>query len=223
MMFTSTKIFLDSETVAEQLRSARQTKNLKLKDIAEKLNINYKYLEALERGNLEELPSGVYGKNFLREYASFLGLDDEELLKIFERETAVRQGSGRAELFSRQTARSRHFLAMPKILRNSLVASIVIICLIYLGYRLDKIISPPKLIITSPIENLITTERSIKVEGTTENEAQITINGEQILSDTRGNFLKEINLKNGINIIAITAKKKYGRENTIIRQVLVRE
>ena len=37
--FKSNKIYLDSETVAEQLRSARQTKNLKLEAVAKKINV----------------------------------------------------------------------------------------------------------------------------------------------------------------------------------------
>ncbi len=221
VFFTSTKIFLDSETVAEQLRSTRQAKSLKLKDAAEKLNINYKYLEALEKGNLDELPSGVYGKNFLREYAIFLGLDADELIKIFTRESK----NGRSEkhnLFSRQIAPKRYFLAIPKITRNILITTIVITCLFYLGWRLNKIVAPPRLVIESPAENLITGEKSINVTGATEVEMQIIINGEQTLSDKEGNFFKTVNLKNGINVITITAKKKYGRENTAVRQVLVK-
>ena len=72
-LFKSNKIYLDSETVSEQLRSSRQAKKLKLSFIAKKLNINEKYLAALEKGEYKELPHGVYGKNFLREYALFLG------------------------------------------------------------------------------------------------------------------------------------------------------
>ena len=150
VFFTFNKIFLDSETIAEQLRTGRQAKNLKLTDVAKKLNIKYEYLDALEKNQFEKLPAGVYGKNFLREYALFLRLDHNELLKIFERELSFKEKTRRKELFSRQVAKSRYFLAMPKIARNIIIAAVIITCFSYLGYRLQKIISPPRLFIYSP-------------------------------------------------------------------------
>ena len=99
----------------------------------------------------------------------------------------------------------------------------ICVCFIYLGYRINKIISPPSLIIDSPGANLTTDQNSLRVNGRTEAEANLIINGQTVLTDKNGNFSQTINLKNGINIITITANKKHGRGNTIIRQVLVKE
>ena len=99
---------------------------------------------------------------------------------------------------------------------------IVIFCFVYLGFYLKEIVSPPKLAINSPTENFTTDKHSIMVIGTTEPETQIVINGGPVLSNPEGEFTREINLKNGINIVTISAKKKYCRENTITRQILVK-
>lgn len=222
MKFKSNKIFLDIETVAEQFRSVRQEKELKIEEVAKRLNINKKYLEALEKGNFNELPTGVYGKNFLREYSLFLGLDYKELDKIFQKELSTEKKLLQKDLFSRQVAHIRYFLATPKIIKNIIIASVVIICFIYLGVAIKDATSPPALFIESPLENIIINDRTINIIGATEAEAQILVNGQHVLSDTEGNFFKKIDLKNGINIITITAKKKYGRENTIKRQILVK-
>jgi transcriptional regulator with XRE-family HTH domain len=221
--FHENKICLGSETVAEQLRSTRQAKNLKLESIAQKLNINYKYLEALEKGNFEKLPKGVYGKNFLREYSLFLGLDYKELEKIFKQELETNQETTQQKLFSRQRAKACYFLATPKIIKIIIIATVVIACLIYLGVAIKQLVSPPDLFIESPQENLITKEKTINIIGIVETESQVIINGDHVLVDEGGRFSKEINLKNGINIITITARKKYGRENTIKRQILVKD
>lgn len=221
--FKHNKIFLDSETVAEQLRSARQAKKLKLDSISGKLNINIKYLEALEKGNFEKLPTGVYGKNFLREYSIFLGLNYKEIEKIFQKELDVIKKSPAKELFSRQVARAQYFLATPKIIKNIIILIVVLACFAYLGFAIKKFTSPPALVVENPNKNLVITEKTINVIGETEAESQVMINGNYVLSDTEGNFTKKINLKKGINIITITSKKKYGRENTIIRQILVKE
>ncbi|MCK4553587.1 helix-turn-helix domain-containing protein [Candidatus Parcubacteria bacterium] len=220
--FKSNNISLGVESVAEQLSKARQEKKLKLKDIAKKLNINYKYLKALEKGEYNKLPTGVYGKNFLREYAFFLGLDYNELVKIFKQEKGIYQNPGQQKLFSKQIVKRHYFLAVPKIVKISIIIAVTVIFFIYLGFSLKEIISPPNLFIYSPIENFTTEKKSIQVSGETEAEAQVIINGEQILSDAAGRFFKIVNLKNGINIITITACKKYGRDSTVVRQVLVK-
>ena len=119
-IFKSNKIYLDGETVAEQLRSARQAKNLQLKQVAKKLNINYNYLKALEKGEYNKLPHGVYGKNFLREYALFLGLDYGRLGKDYEAEINVAEPKKPRELFSKQVIKGRYLWAWPKIIKNIL-------------------------------------------------------------------------------------------------------
>jgi len=103
-----------------------------------------------------------------------------------------------------------------------LIFSIILVCFIYLGVRVNKIISPPLLTILSPEINLITEQTSLLAAGQTEAEANLTINGETVLSDKNGNFSQVINLKNGLNVITFVSRKKYSRSNIIIRQVLVK-
>lgn len=221
-LFKANKIYLDSETVAERLRSGRQEKNLKLKDVANKLNINEKYLVALEKGEYSHLPHGVYGKNFLREYALFLGLDYKSLAKDYETEIEILEPRRRKEIFSKQVVKGRYLWAMPKILKNIIIFLVIFICFVYLGYRVNKIISPPALEVINPSADLITGDNFLLVSGKTEAEANIIINGESVLSDKKGDFSQLVNLKKGLNFITITASKKYGRSNIITRQVLVK-
>lgn len=221
-LFKKNKIYLDSETVAEQLRSARQAKKLKLFEAAKKLNISEKYLDALERGEYKELPRGVYGKNFLREYALFLGLDYKNLSRDYETETDVLEPKTQKDLFAKQIVKARHLWAAPKIFKNVLVFLVIAVCFAYLGYRVNKIISPPLLIISRPAASLVTNQAVLEVAGRTEAEASLTINGQTVLTDKNGDFFQAISLKSGINIIIITANKKYGRAKTVTRQVLVK-
>lgn len=223
ILFKTNKIYLDSETVAEQLRSARQAKKLKLYQAAKKLNINEKYLAALEKGEYKELPDGVYGKNFLREYALFLGLNYKKLAKDYDAEINLTEARAQKNLFSRQIVKARYLWTMPKIFKNIFIFLIISVCFIYLGYRVNKIISPPLLIINYPSAKLTTSQTSLEIIGRTEAEASLTINDQTVLTDKNGGFSQTISLKNGLNIITITASKKYSRGNTVVRQVLVKE
>jgi len=221
--FISNQIISEADSVAEALRMARTKRGLKLIKIAEALGINEKYLSALEAGHFEELPAGVYGKNFLREYALYLGLEAAPLVEMFETSLSAQKERDKNSLFSKQVIKPREMIALPRIFKNLTLIAVVLICFVYLSYRLEKIVAPPELELSNPTANLITKEHSLEIIGRTESETQIIINGEKILSDSAGNFQTTVNLKTGINLITITAQKKYGRETRLIRQILVED
>jgi hypothetical protein len=83
------------------------------------------------------------------------------------------------------------------------------------------LISPPNLSIDYPDKNLVTTELIIEVKGKSDPETEIKINNASIMSTKDGSFSQEIKLKQGLNKLTISAKKKYGEESVIQRQVLV--
>jgi cytoskeleton protein RodZ len=66
-------------SVGETLRRERLRKALSLEQISRETKVSVRLLEAIERDQFELLPGGVFAKNFVRQYARFLGLDGEEL------------------------------------------------------------------------------------------------------------------------------------------------
>jgi len=66
--------------VGDKLRKARVARSLTLEQAAQATHIRQRYLEALEEGDYSVLPSHVQVRGFLRSYASYLGLDAQELL-----------------------------------------------------------------------------------------------------------------------------------------------
>lgn len=75
-----------SVTVGQKLRQARQEKNLTLQQISRATYIRVNYLEALEAGQLDRLPSLAQARGFLRSYARHLGLPAESLLTLLDGE-----------------------------------------------------------------------------------------------------------------------------------------
>jgi cytoskeleton protein RodZ len=67
--------------VGRILSLARKEKNLTIKEVANKIYVRRQYLIALEAGNLDDLPGRVYILGFIRNYARFLSLDGEELVR----------------------------------------------------------------------------------------------------------------------------------------------
>ena len=57
------------------LRTARERRGLTIQQIASETRIPWRHLDALEQGNLEALPSGLYRRAEVRAYADAVGLD----------------------------------------------------------------------------------------------------------------------------------------------------
>jgi cytoskeletal protein RodZ len=67
------------------LRAAREARGLSLAEVASATNVRENFLESLERDDpLEAFPAPVYERFFLREYARFLGIDEEPLVEALE-------------------------------------------------------------------------------------------------------------------------------------------
>ncbi|NLC77202.1 MAG: helix-turn-helix domain-containing protein [Clostridia bacterium] len=72
--------------IGELLRQAREEQQLSLADVERETKIRSRYLEALEAEQFDILPGTVYLFGFVRSYASFLGLDAEELVSLLKKQ-----------------------------------------------------------------------------------------------------------------------------------------
>ena len=70
------------KTFAEGLKRTREEAGITLQRVSAKTRIDIKFLEAIERGDIDFLPD-LYVKAFIKQYAKVLGLDEEETLQDF--------------------------------------------------------------------------------------------------------------------------------------------
>ncbi len=68
----------------EKLREARQQQGFSIAFVEEETKIRKLYLNALEEEDFAVLPPQVYANGFVKRYARFLKLDDEELSREFK-------------------------------------------------------------------------------------------------------------------------------------------
>ena len=66
-----------------ELKNHRAKQGMKLEEISDFTKINIKYLEAIESGDFNILPT-VYMRLFLRSYSKYIGSDADKALKDFE-------------------------------------------------------------------------------------------------------------------------------------------
>ena len=72
-------------SIGEILRRERLKRNLELGQIAQELKIASRFLEAIEAGQLDKLPGGVFTRSFVMQYARALGLDEEKIAAELQR------------------------------------------------------------------------------------------------------------------------------------------
>ena len=62
----------------ERLRREREMRGVTLDEISVSTKIARRHLEALETENFDSLPGGIFNRGFVRAYAKFLGIDEEQ-------------------------------------------------------------------------------------------------------------------------------------------------
>ncbi len=214
-----TKKHLGSHSLGAKLKAARELRQINPEVAAKRLNIRLEYLLAIEGDRFDRLPAGLYSKNYIKDYAAFLGLPATETKQWLADNLEITNET--SDPFSQKIVRRKEFIVFPKLIKNIILALVFLACLFYLAFYFKKIVFPPFLNVYQPDKNLKTSENFIEIKGITEPEAELSINGETILNTNEGNFSTYINLKKGVNNIVIKAKKKYSGEALILRQVLV--
>ena len=85
-------------------RRERETRGISLEEIAEETRIGIRLLRAIENEQFDRLPGGIFDKSFVRQYARYLGLDEELAVREYlqavaaGREAASSQRSSSPEL-----------------------------------------------------------------------------------------------------------------------------
>ena len=203
-----------------RLRDARIASGLTVEQIAEKTRIEKKYILALESCDFDKLPAGdIYRKQFIRLYLRAIGVEAETYLLQYTTEEGTRE---KVNVHPHRNVAKRYFQNTPALVRVSGVAVIALIMVSYLGLQVKRIIDPPHLVIHNPGNGVVMTEPNLMVEGTTDREVFVSINGTEVAQKTDGQFSEEIDLAPGLNSITISAKRKHGKTTTEVRHVIYR-
>lgn len=74
-----------SLTLGEKLRQAREERGISISEVAEQTRISPLYIESIENNDYKPLPGGIFNKGFVKSYAKFVGIDDQEALQDYSR------------------------------------------------------------------------------------------------------------------------------------------
>lgn len=74
-----------SDTLGEKLRQAREERGISISEVAEQTRISSLYLKSIEDDNYKPLPGGIFNKGFVKAYAKYVGIDEQEALQDYAR------------------------------------------------------------------------------------------------------------------------------------------
>jgi cytoskeleton protein RodZ len=73
-------------TLGQELKRLREERGINLHQIADATHIGVRFLQAIENDTYDILPGGIFNRAFVRKFAKYVGLDEEQALAMYERQ-----------------------------------------------------------------------------------------------------------------------------------------
>ncbi len=210
-------------TVGQLLKETREAKFYTLEEIEKHTKIRREMLKALEEDDYDKLPPLTFIQGFVKNYGKFLGIDSQKLMAILRRDfEAKKHPPVVMESFSKPMTHKKFFIT-PSRLIGIVVAVIIIGFFAYLWIEYRQFVGGPKLDLASPQNGQSVEMTSVFVEGSTDPETKITVNEQEVGTDSSGYFKEEVKLSSSVNVITVTATSKFGQSTKEERTVYIKK
>jgi cytoskeletal protein RodZ len=206
-------------TAGEILKKKRESLGRSVEIVSQETKMQKRFITYIEDNDFSKFDSEVFLTGFIKIYSQYLGLDTEKILALYRRSKPQRKQS-KGKTSELNWAKYKKFILTPKSIITILSILFFVLILGYIGLQIYKFQSPPKLTIINPVDDSVTTQESLTVEGTTQPGAIVEINTTLVTIDDKGTFRYNVTLKEGINIISIKSRKN---NNNILETVETRK
>lgn len=207
-------------TAGEVLKNKRESLGKPLDQVSSDTKIQKRFLEYIEQDKFSYFDSEVFLTGFIKIYAKYLGLDINKILALYRRSNP----SVQRELIKKEEKESKgknivgkkqlSFKTLdPKTLVTFILSTFLLLIIGYIGLQIYKFQTPPEITILEPLDGAEVDKESVTVKGEVDNNTVIEINDKPVETNDDGSFEKEIELKEGSNLITVRAKKN--KNNTL--------
>jgi hypothetical protein len=210
-LFKTKEVRID--TLGSYLLQIRDKLNFDIKTVSILTQIKPTYLESLEKGDWDALPSDVYIRGFIKSLARVYNLEEKVLIEQYEKE------HGFTPKARPKTQNKRQFNFTPKTIIVLVSLFLGLLLVGYVASQIRSILAPPRLELTEPGEDITIQGNTLVISGRAEIGADVTINEQIVLADKNGQFTESLILSPGVNTIEVKARNKFNRESTVSRRV----
>ncbi|HNC42861.1 MAG TPA: helix-turn-helix domain-containing protein, partial [Acidobacteriota bacterium] len=81
-----------------ELKQAREAKGVTLTQLAENTRIGIRFLQAIESDDFKSLPGGLFNRSFIKAYARAVGIDEDEAVIAYQKQTGDGPANSDAQL-----------------------------------------------------------------------------------------------------------------------------
>ncbi|MCH7979003.1 MAG: helix-turn-helix domain-containing protein, partial [Acidobacteria bacterium] len=87
-------------SAGENLKNEREARGISLREISEHTKISVRFFKAIEEGKMELLPGGIFNKSFVRHYAAYIGLDEQQTVAEYFEEVRREQEAANPQVIA---------------------------------------------------------------------------------------------------------------------------
>ena len=195
-----------------------EARGFNISRLSESAGVSERYLTALCEGDFKKMPALPYVRGFVIQATETLGVDGNEIWRVYKDEIAVK-------IKGEDKLPQNRFAGRSINKRKVAIGVIVFFAIIYLIWRIDDFLGIPKLEIVYPLEEVITVNASIvKLKGKLSvSRDKLTINNEETFVSSDGWFEKDLTLAVGANVVEFKAKRFLGKEVKMTREIIYQQ
>lgn len=202
------------KTIGQLLKDARAKKRYSVARLERMTKIRKDYIRAIEGESWDELPDRPVVAGFVNSITQNLDIDQNKAAALFRRDYPPKQLR-----VNPKKDQVNKFVWSPRLTFLLGIFVVILAILGYLAFQYLTFIRPPGLEVSTPFENQVVKESSIRVSGNTDPEASIVVNNQPVIVEEDGNFVTEIEIFEGTSEIVIMAKSRSGKETVIRRKI----
>ena len=122
------------QTIGNYLKSGREARNIPLSEVAQSTKISKWYLDCLEKDEFDKIPGGPYIKGYIASYASYIGIEEDEILKRYDSLQINSADENEIQDHLPQVKKRQKLVGFSFSKKNLLIPSMAILILLALGF-----------------------------------------------------------------------------------------
>jgi cytoskeletal protein RodZ len=203
------------KNIGEILKNARDKKRYSLKKVESDTKIKREFIEAIEKAEWLSLPDFTVVSGFVKNLASFLGMNPKTALALLKRDYPLKKIS-----ISPKPDIGGKFVWTPKYTFGIGIFMVLLAIFGYLGFQYIKFGTAPTLEVTEPKDGYVATAREVLVDGKTDPDATVKVNNQSVLVSDDGKFSTNLEIFEGTKEIVVVAISRSGKETMVTRKLV---
>ena len=122
------------QTIGNCLKSGREARNIRLSEVARSTKISKWYLDCLEKDEFDKIPGGPYIKGYIASYASFIGIEEDEILKQYDSLQNNSDDENEVQEHLPQNKKRQKWVGLSNSKKNLLILSTAVLILVVFGF-----------------------------------------------------------------------------------------